>query len=68
MIMYAVVVSELYLYAPSFHAVVKQKMQDMIERSPAVPSVKPKAQIKTPYLIAAPDDSAFGVVDEEQLW
>lgn len=45
-----------------------KKMQDMIERSPAVPSVKPKAQIKTPYLIAAPDDSAFGVVDEEQLW
>ena len=54
--------------APALSARQWKKMQDMIERSPAVPSVKPKAQIKTPYLIAAPDDSAFGVVDEEQLW
>lgn len=45
-----------------------KKLQDNIERAPAVPSVKPKAQIKTPYLIAAPDDSAFGKVDEDQLW
>lgn len=44
------------------------KLQDFIERAPAVPSVKPKTQIKTPYLIAAIDDSAFGSVDEEQLW
>ena len=44
------------------------KLQDFIERSPAVPSVKPKTQIKTPYLIAAIDDSAFGSADEEQLW
>ena len=45
------------------------KLQDFIERAPAVPSVKPKTQIKTPYLIAAVDDSAFGSVEEEQqLW
>lgn len=45
------------------------KLQNLIKRSNAVPSVKPIDKIKTPYTVTKADESAFDVVpDEEQLW
>lgn len=46
-----------------------ERLQAFIMRSDPVPSVKPLAQIKTPYSVVKADSSAFDVVDDgEQLW
>jgi hypothetical protein len=42
-----------------------KKMQKLIMRSPAKPSVKPIEKITEPWTPPAPDGSAFGVVPEE---
>lgn len=44
------------------------KLQNLIQRSDAVPSVRPISIIKVPYSPTKPDDSAFEVIDEDPLW
>lgn len=39
-----------------------EKLQEFIAQSDPKPSVKPIAQIKTPYVVPKPDDNAFGEV------
>lgn len=45
-----------------------EKLQPLIVRSDAVPSVKPTAQIKVPYSVTKADESAFEIVDGTELY